>query len=131
MNEVWFALMTIAFLVVVGFFIYVLLELRKSARALTEFIETTENSLKPTLEELQLTLRSVRKVSDDLNEVTEDIRRVSGSARDIGRNIEKISEVINEVGSETIIKVSGLRVGIRTALEVLLKNLFLGKGGNQ
>ncbi len=130
MNHVWFALMTIAFLVVVGFFIYVLLELRKSARALTEFLKSTEDSLKPTLEELQHTLRSLRKVTDDVNEVTEDIKLVSGSARDIGQNLKKISELLNEVSSETIIKVSGLRVGIRTALEVLLKNLFLKKGGS-
>jgi len=130
MNEIWFALMAIAFLVVVGFFIYVLLELRKSARALTEFLKTTEESLKPTMEELQLTLRSLRKVTDDVNEITGDIRTISGSTRDIGRNLKKVSELVNEVSSETIIKVSGLRVGIRTALEVLLKNVFL-KGGSQ
>lgn len=130
MNEIWFTLMAIAFLVVVGFFIYVLLELRKSAKALTEFLKTTEESLKPTMEELQLTLRSLRKVTDDVNEITGDIRTISGSTRDIGQNLKKVSELINEVSSETIIKVSGLRVGIRTALEVLLKNVFL-KGGNQ
>ena len=130
MNEIWFTLMAIAFLVVVGFFIYVLLELRKSARALTEFLKTTEESLKPTMEELQLTLRSLRKVTDDVNEITGDIRTISGSTRDIGRNLKKVSELVNEVSSETIIKVSGLRVGIRTALEVLLKNVFL-KGGSQ
>ncbi len=130
MNEIWFALMAIAFLVVVGFFIYVLLELRKSARALTEFLKTTEESLKPTMEELQLTLRSLRKVTDDVNEITGDIRTISGSTRDIGRNLKKVSELVNEVSSETIIKVSGLRVAIRTALEVLLKNIFL-KGGSQ
>jgi len=123
--------MTIAFLFVVGFLIYVLLETRKSAKALTEFLKTTEDSLRPTLEELQQTLRSLRRVTDDVNEVTEDIKTLSGSARDIGQNLKKISGLLNEVSSETIIKVSGLRVGIRTALEVLLKNLFLRKGDNQ
>lgn len=130
MNQIWFALMTIAFLIVVCFLVYVLLELRKSARALTDFLRTTEDSLKPALEELQQTLKSMRKVTDDVNSVTEDIRLVSGSARDIGQNLKKISVLLNEVSSDAIIKVSGLRVGIRTALEVLIKN-FLTKGGTK
>lgn len=130
MNQIWFALMTIAFLIVVCFLVYVLLELRKSARALTDFLRTTEDSLKPALEELQQTLKSTRKVTDDVNSVTEDIRLVSGSARDIGQNLKKISVLLNEVSSDATIKVSGLRVGIRTALEVLIKN-FLTKGGTR
>lgn len=130
MNQIWFALMTVAFLIVVGFLIYVLLEMRKSAKALTEFLKTTEDSLKPALEELQLTLKGLRRVTDDVNKVTEDIKTVSNSARDIGQNLKKVSKLVNEVSSETIIKVSGWRVGIRTALEVLLKNLFLKKGGS-
>lgn len=130
MNQIWFILISIAFLAAVGFLIYVLLELRKSARAITEFLKTTEDSMKPALEELQQTLKSLRRVADDVTEVTEDIKMVSGSARDIGQNLKKISGLLNEVSSEAIIKVSGLRVGIRTALGVLLKNLFL-KGGSQ
>ncbi|OIO31276.1 MAG: hypothetical protein AUJ60_01775 [Nitrospirae bacterium CG1_02_44_142] len=130
MNQIWFALMTIAFLIVVCFLIYVLLELRKSARALTDFLRRTEDSLKPALDELRQTLKSMRKVSDDVNSVTEDIRLISGSARDIGQNFGKVSAFLNEVSSDAVIKVSGLRVGIRTALEVLIKNLFLKKGGS-
>ncbi|MBI4689751.1 MAG: DUF948 domain-containing protein [Nitrospirae bacterium] len=131
MNQIWFALTTIAFLIVVSFLIYVLLELRKSARAMTEFLKVTEDSLKPTLEELQQTLKSLKKVCDDVGEVTEDIKTVSVSVRDVGQNLKKVSELLNDVGSEAVIKVSGLRVGIRTAIEVLIKNLFLKKGDNQ
>jgi uncharacterized protein YoxC len=130
MNQIWFALVAIAFLIVVGFFVYVLLELRKSARALTDFLRITEDSLKPALEELQQTLKSMRKVTDDVNAVTEDVRLISGSAKDIGQNFKKISVLLNEVSSDAIIKVSGLRVGIRTALGALIKN-FLTKGGSK
>ncbi len=59
------------------------------------------------------------------------IRSISGSARDIGHNLRKISDFLNEAGSEARIKVSGLKVGIRTAIEVLIKNLLLNKGGSQ
>lgn len=130
MSQTWFLLLAIAFLVVVVFFISVLLELRKSARALTEFLRNTEASLKPALEEFQLSLRSLRKITDDINEVTEDIKTVSDSVRGVSQNFYKISSLINEVSSDALIKVSGLRVAIRTALEVLLNNI-LKKGGSR
>lgn len=130
MNQLWIALISIAFLAVVGFLIPVLLELRKSAKSFTNFLKTTEDSLKPTLEELQQTLKSLRKVTDDVNAVTEDVKTLSGAIGDVGRNLKGLSELLSEVSSEAVIKVSGLRVGIRTALEVLLKNL-LKRGGSQ
>lgn len=129
MNQIWFAFITIAFLMMVGFLIHVLLELRRSTKALTEFLKTAENSIGPAFEELQKTMKSLRKVSDDINTVTEDIRLISGNARDVGQTLKRISELINEVGSETIIKTSGLRVGIKTALEVLFNNILSKKGG--
>jgi uncharacterized protein YoxC len=130
MMQVWFAIISIAFLVAVGFLIFVLLELRRSASALTEFLKTTENTIKPTMEELQQTLKSIRKVTDDINEITEDTKQITGITREIGQNLKRVSGLFEEISSEAVIKVSGLRVGIRTALEVLLKNLFLKKGEN-
>ncbi|TAL21983.1 MAG: DUF948 domain-containing protein [Nitrospirae bacterium] len=130
MNEIWFALVSLAFFVVGGFFIYTLIEVRKSAAALTELIKDMDGSLKPAIEELRDSMKSLKVLADDINAITEDVRLVSGSARDIGQNLKRVSELVNEVSSESLIKVSGLRVGIRTALEVLLKNIFL-KGGNQ
>lgn len=131
MNQTWLMLISISFFIVCVVFISVLIELRKSAKALTEFLKTTENSIGPALDELQDTLKSLRKVTDDINEVTENVRTVSGAASDIGRNFKKISDLLSEVSSDTLIKVSGLRVGIRTALEFLLKNIIAKKGGSQ
>lgn len=127
MNQTWFALLSVAFLLVMGVFILVLFELRKSAKALTEFINTTKKSLEPTLEELQLALKSLRRVTDDVSEVTENVRSLSDAAGDIGRNLKKVSDLVADLSSDTLIKVSGLRVGIRTALEVLLKNIIAKK----
>ncbi|MEW6675259.1 MAG: DUF948 domain-containing protein [Nitrospirota bacterium] len=131
MNQIWIGLIVLAFLVTVGLLIPVLMELRKTARSLRKFLKTTEESIKPTLEELQQTLKSIRNVSDDVNDVTGDIKTFSGSVRDVGHNIRHMSNLIEDVTSSTVIKASGLRVGIKTALEVLLNNLFSKKGGRQ
>lgn len=131
MNQILIGLIVLALLATVGFLIPLLMELRKTARSLREFLKITEGSIKPALEELQQTLKSIRNVSDDVNDVTGDIKTFSGAVRDVGHNIRQVSNLIEDVTASTVIKASGLRVGIRTALEVLLNNLFSKKGGRQ
>ncbi len=130
MNQTWLMLISISFFMVCVVFIYVLIELRKSAKALTEFLKTTESSIGPALDDLQDTLKSLRSVTDDINAFTDNVRSVSGAANDIGQNIKKVSEIVADLSSDTLVKVSGLRVGIRTALEFILKNIIAKKGGS-
>lgn len=127
MSNIFFALITIAFLAGVGVFIVVMLELKAATQTLREFIKTTETTLKPTLEELQLSLKSMRNVTDNVTSVTEDVKALSGSVRKVGENVQNISEIIEDVTYSTAGKVSGLRVGVRTALEVLIQNLLAGR----
>jgi len=131
MNQIWAGLIVIAFLVMVGFLISLIIELKKTARALREWLKTTEELTRPTFEELQQSLKSVRDVSDDINTVTTDIKTFSGALKDTGQNIKTLSTLLEQVTSSTLIKASGLRAGIRTALEVLLSNIFLKKGDRQ
>ncbi len=128
MNEIWVGLMALAVVVTVGFLILLTMELRKAARSLSEFLRTTEESIKPALEELQQTLKSIRNVSNNVNDVTDDIKTFSVVVRDAGQNIKHVSNLIEDVTSSAAIKASGLKIGIRTALEVLLNNLFSRKG---
>jgi uncharacterized protein YoxC len=128
MNQTWLLLIAIAVAVTAGFVISLIIELKKTVRSLNEFLKTTEQSVKPTLEELQQTLRSLRSVSDDLNEVTSDIKTLSGSVKDVGMNIKHVSNLVEDVTSSTLIKASGLKVGVKTGLMFLLNNLFLKKG---
>ena len=131
MNQLWGALIVLSVVATSVFLILLILELRKTARSLSEFLERTEESFKPTLEELQQTLRSLRNVSDNLSDATNDIKTFSMAVRDVGQHVRHISNTIEDVTSSTAIKASGLKVGIRTALGVLLSNLFLKKGGGR
>ena len=129
MNQIWMGLIVLAFLVAVAFFISLLIELKKTAQSFREFLKSTEDSINPTIEELQQTLKSLRKISDDINTVTGDVRAVSGAVREVGHNVKQVSNMIEDVTSCCIVKASGLKVGIKTALEVLLSNLLLKRGG--
>lgn len=131
MNQIWVGLIALAVVVLAGFIISLIIELKKTAYSLREFLTTREESIKPTLEELQATLKSIRNISDDIDDVTSDIKIFSGSVRDVGKNINNLNNLIEDVASSATVKASGLKVGIRTALEVLLNNLFSKKGGGK
>jgi len=128
MNQIWLGLIAIAVVIMAGFVILLMIELKKMISSFREFLRTTQETITPTLEELQQTLKSIRSISNGINDVTDDVKTFSGSIRDIGQNIGRVSKLIEDVTSSTIIKASGLKVGIRTAIDVLLNNLFSKKG---
>lgn len=124
MNNTLLAFLSLSVIVLAIVFVFVLVELRMAIKALREFINNTDCSLKPTLEELQLTLKGLRNITDNVTIVTEDVKELSGSVRDVGRNVRRVSDVIDGFSALTVARASGLRAGISAAAEVLLKNLF-------
>ncbi|OHE54742.1 MAG: hypothetical protein A2Z47_07070 [Thermodesulfovibrio sp. RBG_19FT_COMBO_42_12] len=131
MNQIWLGLIAIAVVVTAGFVISLMIEMKKMISSLREFLKTTQETIKLTLEELQQTLKSIRNVSDNINDVTDDIKKLSGSVRNMGDNVSRVSKLIEGMTLSTVIKASGLKVGIMTALDILLNNLFSKKGGGK
>lgn len=127
MNSILLTISTLAFLVAVAFLIPALIELRKASRSLNIFLDKTTDSLIPTLNELEQTLSKLKDISGNLNKTAEDIKTFSGAVNDVGQSIKHISRMFDEATTSTVVKVSGLRAGIRTAMEVLLHNLFKTK----
>jgi len=131
MNDLLLGLITVAVLLAIGVLISVLIELRKTARSLRDFLRTQEDLLNTTLDELQQTLKSLRSVSNDVNEVTKDAKSFSKAVSDIGNNIQHASNILGDKTSLAFNKASGLKIGIRTAFAFLLNNLSFKKGGRQ
>ena len=131
MNNLFLGLITAAVIVVVIIFVYVMLDLRKTIRALKELVSTTENSLKPTVAELQETLKSVRSVANNVTTVSEDIKILSGSLRDVGENVKRVSrdighvvDFVDGITSSAAVEASGLKAGIKAGLWHFAKNLL-------
>ncbi|MBZ0156444.1 MAG: DUF948 domain-containing protein [Alphaproteobacteria bacterium] len=118
-----FFILVLGILVAVGFLVYALLEMRRVAAALEEFIKRTESSLIPVLLETEQTLRSMRKVSDDVGIVTENVRDISGAAQDIVVNLRMLSGLLNAAEEGVNSRVSGMKAGLRTAFGVLLQQI--------
>ncbi|MFO0752259.1 MAG: DUF948 domain-containing protein [Thermodesulfovibrionales bacterium] len=118
-----FFILVLGILVAVGFLVYTLLELRRVAATLDEFIRRTESTLFPVLLEAEETLRSIRKVSDDVGTATENVRNISGAAQEIAVNVRMLSGLLNAAGEGVNTRISGLKAGVQTALGFLVQQM--------
>ncbi len=124
MNTIFLSIITLAFLIAVSVFIFVMLEIRNASRTIKEFIKVTEDNIKPVLDELQESLKSIRKAADEITDISEDLGEFSASMRKTGENIKRVSDLIEDITSSATTKVFSIRAGIRATLETLLKNLL-------
>ena len=128
-SQYWVLLLTIGFLIVIitfvaalFFLIYSTMQLKKMAATMDEFVRTTDQRLKPVLEETEKTLKSIRQVSDDIATVSGSVREVSEAVLDVATNVQAISMLIGDLKDQISLRALGIKAGVQTALGVLLKH---------
>ena len=133
-NEIFFGLITAAIIALVVFLIWFIMRLMDTVRALSKFIESSDQALKEAIGEISQNLRSLRTITDDVGAVTSDLKSFSGSVRDVGHgvqglaaNVKQLSDLVQSLGKETTASVCGVRAGIKTGFEVFLKSLLAAK----
>ncbi len=129
-------IISLAFLAAVGFFVYLLLEVKKATTTFQETLKNIDNSvknieenMKPVLEDAGKTLKSIRNVSEDVEAVTGNIRHFSEAMHDTAANLKAISGIMSNLKDSVSLRTTGLQVGVKTALSVLAKELI--KTGNK
>jgi len=88
-GQYWTVLMTIGFFigfvaltVAFVFFIYGAIQLKKMVECLNDFCKTTDERLKPVLEETEKTMKSIRAVTDNVRDGHREYQRsLRGSVR--------------------------------------------------
>ncbi|MCD5412306.1 DUF948 domain-containing protein [Thermodesulfovibrionales bacterium] len=155
--SIGFFMIALVFLLVIGFLIYAAIELRKASFILKEFSRVTEEKVSPILKETEQTLKSLRRVSDEVGLITEDVRirpvlgeaeqtlrslkkvsddvgmvtesarDISGATREIVINLKAISSLTNTLGGGVSLQVSGVKAGIKAALNNLIKQIKEGR----
>jgi uncharacterized protein YoxC len=123
MNTILLAIITAVFLVLAGFLIPLLLELKKT-------IVSLRNNTEKNREELEFTLKSVRGITDNVNDITEDVKEFVGSVTEVGKKIRAVNMLIDTAGSSASVKAMSLKAGITAAVTFLITNL-LKKGDRQ
>lgn len=130
-NEVFFGLITAAVIALVIFLIWLILRIGETVRTANRVLGETDEALRQAITEVDENLRSLRVITDNISTVTNDIAAFSGSIKAVGDEVRhlsgsvgRISDAIHDIGTETAASVYGLRAGIATGFQVLLKNLF-------
>ena len=128
-GQYWVALLSIGFFIVIitflaalFFLIYSSMQIKKTAAAVNDFVRTTDQRLKPVLEETEMTLKSIRTITDDVGAVTGNIRNVSEAVSDVAENVRAVSMIIGDVREQVSLRTSGIMAGVQAALGVLMKN---------
>jgi uncharacterized protein YoxC len=124
MSNVLFGIITLSIVAAASVFVYVMIEIRETVKAIKEFLKNTEDTLNPTLDELRKSLKSMRNVTDNATAVTEDVRTLSASVREVGKDIMHVSKLVNDAASSSFFCVSGLKAGVKAAAGVILKSYF-------
>jgi|Deesub1362B_J571_1020462.scaffolds.fasta_scaffold00442_9 uncharacterized protein YoxC len=128
MLEVVAVVAVVVFALLAGFAVALLLELRATAQRLRSFMDRAEAQLLPTLKELQEALKRLREIQEQAGGVVDDVRQVSASLRGAAEGLKGLVELTDEVATKARASAVGIKAGLKTALEVLVKNL-LRKGG--
>jgi uncharacterized protein YoxC len=131
MNNLFFGLITLAILVLTGFIIYIILELKKTISSLRITVESINKTLIPTVEELQMTFKSVRKITDDVGVVSEEVKGLSGSVHEMSENVKYASEAVSRITTNSVAQISGVRAGIKAGFGYFIGNLLTKGQQNQ
>jgi uncharacterized protein YoxC len=118
-----FFIMVLGILAAVGFLVYAIMEIRRVAVVLEEFLKRTEANTSPVLAETEQTMRSIRKISDDVGSVTDNVKDISDAARELAVNLRALGFLANAAGSGVTTMVSGVKAGITAAFFTMIKEI--------
>jgi uncharacterized protein YoxC len=106
-------IMAITLVALAGFMIPALIEIRKTAALLQEFITSTDRELRPTIKELREILADLRLLSGETAGQVEEVKLFMEEVGNAGRNLRTINSVVGVLAgacTRTSIWLSGAKV---------------------
>jgi uncharacterized protein YoxC len=114
----------ITFIVLAGFMIPTLIEIRKCAAALRTYITDVESQLQPVLKELRELSSNLRIVTDGIASRTDEVKSFMTAIGDTGRNISRINVAIGNVADiffRSSLWITGLKAAGRYVINRIAK----------
>lgn len=127
-GELFFVVVTLILLllliVLVAFSIPAILQIRRTARSVEDFLKNTQESLNPLLPQLKESIEKINRTTKGIEESVTDVQRLTKSIGEIGTLINEVNNLLRKTGASFTLKTACIGVGIKTALKVLAKGLF-------
>jgi uncharacterized protein YoxC len=115
-----------AFIVLVTFLIPVILQIKRTAKAAEDFLQTTQASLNPLLKRLQETVEKTNQIAGKLDESISNVQHLTKAVGETGAIIDDINTLIRRISTFISGAMSGFGAGIKTALSVLTQGIIKG-----
>lgn len=114
----------VAMIVLVMFLVPLIMEMRRTATTLREFIERMEADLTPTIKELNATLADLQILTNGAAEKVEDVQCFMTAVGETGRGLRTISTIVSGVAgalSKSTLWMTGARVAGSYVMDKLIK----------
>jgi uncharacterized protein YoxC len=120
-------IVALTLVVLAAFLIPAVIEIRKTASAMRDFITGTDSELKPLLRDLQSTLADLKGITDQVSTRTEDVKSFMEALGDTGRNLRTINSVVGAV-SGTLASSSLWLTGAKVAGKFIIDRFSKKRG---
>jgi uncharacterized protein YoxC len=122
------AVVAITLVVLAAFTIPAIIEIRKTAASLREFIACADSELKPVLHELHQTITDLKIIVEVAATKTEDVKSFMEALGETGRNLRTINHVVGTVAG-VLATSSAWVVGAKAAGGFILERLSKKRKG--
>jgi uncharacterized protein YoxC len=118
----------ITLVVLAAFMIPVIIEIRKTAASLREFIACADSELKPVLHELHQTITELKIIVEVAATRTDDVKSFMEALGDTSRNLRTINHVVGTVAG-VLVSSSAWAVGAKAAGRFILESFLTKRKG--
>lgn len=116
-----FLFLIVGFLVGISILIYATLEIKKAVNGVKSLVEKVESNIHPIIDSTDSTIKGIKAISEDIKQITGNVKILSESLTDLAHNVRETSRLVIDLRNSLSVKGAGLKAGLKTALEVLLK----------
>ena len=117
-EELFFGIIAVVVVILMGFLIPVILQLRKTAKSAESFLKDTQESLTPLLTELKETAERLYKISEDVEESVGNVRHLANAVGEMGSMVDEVNDLVKKSGLSFSIKTARIGAGVKGGLGV-------------
>jgi|GEM_PF-4879581 uncharacterized protein YoxC len=128
MTDVALIVLIIVIIVIGVLIVPVILELRRTLRRINNFLDSTEQSLTPAIDNLNSTIERINSIMADIQLVSQGTKEMADNIKHLSGKIQDIVEGVDELRKEASSNVSAIKAALRVGINTLIKNLLKGGG---
>jgi uncharacterized protein YoxC len=115
-----FILVAITSIAVMFFLIYFMIQIKKIADSIKEFLASTESKIDPVIKDAADIIKNVRTVSDNLGSTISGLKSISGALSEVAFKIKTFGLLTDEIQHRIYSRISAFKAGIKAATDVLI-----------